>query len=151
MNEQTEMDLNGAEVIPEVTPSLAETWTALLGEMEERKEHIENALKHCRGSHTYDDIVYMVMSNTLKWWCLPNSFMVTEIGTYPRCKMLHVFLAGGNLEEILATQDDLIAHAQENDCSKVTLSGRYGWKKPLFAQGWEKPSMSIALEVPDGR
>lgn len=143
VNHDTSSPLRGENV-----QTLSERVAQVCRELEERKHLIEAALKHARGTHTYDDIVAMVLTDRLRWWCLPNSFMVTEVCEFPQTKLLHVFLGGGDLTEIIDMHPTMIAHAKEMGCSRITMSGRIGWKPVLMKHGWGKPSLGIELEIP---
>lgn len=136
------------KIIEPVNKSLARRWIDVLDQIEDRRDLIEAALEYADGTHTYDDIVEMVMQGRLLWKCLPNSFMIFEVVTYPRQRNLHVFLAGGNLQEIRDTQDELIELARLAGCTTITLSGRRGWVKALHDLGWEETCCTIALPVP---
>ena len=128
--------------------SLARQWIDILDQMENRRDLIEAALEYADGTHTYDDIVGMVMVGRLWWYSLPNSFMIMEINTFPRQKHLHGFLAGGDLHEIRSMQPQLIETARLAGCSAITLSGRRGWVKALQDLGWKESCATISLHVP---
>lgn len=114
-----------------------------------RRDLIEAALEYAHGTHTFDDICHMVISGRLRWWPLPNSFMITEISEYPRQKHYHVFMAGGDLAEIKATQQALVAAARLAGCSTITLGGRRGWVKALKDLGWEESHTCAAYSLTD--
>lgn len=133
-----------------VAPQDAATSTiALMQSMLARRLYIENALAYTEGTHTFDDLVVMVLQGRLLWWPLPSSFMLTEIVTYPQTKHLNVFLAGGELNEIRATQDQLIMLARMQGCQALSLSGRRGWVKALEKQGWKESHTAMLLPIED--
>lgn len=132
-----------------VTPSLALAVIEIMQGLEARRTQIEAALRYADGTHTYDDIVQMVLQNRLVWWPLDNSsFMLTEVISYPRQGHYHVFLAGGDLDTIRATQSDLINAAKLAGCSKLTLGGRRGWVKALHQLGWTEHCTVMGLDIP---
>lgn len=100
--------------------------------------HIEAALAYAEGTHTFDDIVLMVMNNRLQFMPLANSFLITEVTVYPQTKHLNVFLAGGDLDEIRAQQPALEKMAVLAGCTAITLSGRRGWIMALKKLGWKE-------------
>lgn len=146
MNQQLSLFPEDSSNSP-VTPTLADHVAELMKQMLDRKHMIEAALAYAEGTHTFDDIVAMVLQNRLYWMALPNSFIITEIVTYPRMKHLNGFLAGGDLEEIRKQQYRLIEAAQLAGCSAITLSGRRGWVKALRDLGWRESHTSIVLDV----
>lgn len=111
---------------------------ALVNEQLERcKPWIEAALEYSGGTHNYDDIADSVRCAKMQLWPATKSCLVTEITQYPRKKVLHIFLAGGDLSEIKSMQDDVIRWAKRLDCEALTMTGRIGWSKALKDIGWE--------------
>ena len=66
-------------------------------EMERCREWIEAALEHGGGTHDFDDIYEAVSSGYMQFWPADDACAVTEVITYPKKKVLHIFLAGGTL------------------------------------------------------
>jgi hypothetical protein len=50
------------------------------------------------------------------------------------------------LDQILEMHEDVIAWAKAQGCSAVTMTGRFGWKKPLKAYGWQPLHASYVKE-----
>ena len=122
-------------------------YAELIDDLARFEPEIEAALSYAEGTHTYDDIVQMVLQGRLFFKALDKSYLLIEIINYPRSNHLNVFLAGGDLEEILNTQKDLEDMARSHECSHITLSGRKGWLKPLSKQGWRYSHATIVCEV----
>lgn len=118
-----------------------------LDDLDRHRVHIEAALEYAQHSHTFDDIVAMVMHGQLRLWSLPNSVMLTEVITYPRYKTYHVFLGGGDLQEILDMHPQIEQAAREAGCSKLSVTGRHGWKKALQAHGWVPAHITCTKEL----
>ena len=76
--------------------------------------------------------------------------IVTEIVIYPRKKVLNIFLAGGELDQILDMDHDVKNWAKEHGCTAATMSGRIGWKKPLKPLNWKMQHVSFLKEFEDG-
>lgn len=131
-----------------VTADAATQLKQLAESLLERRAYIENALAYAEGTHTFDDIVHMVATGRLMWWPLPRGFMVTEIVEYPRTKHLNVFLAGGDLDEIRATQEQLVLVAKLSGCTALSLSGRRGWVKALTQLGWKESHTAVVFNIP---
>lgn len=144
MNKQLEFPFRNNPI----TVSVArDHYQGLLTALTKFEQQINAALAYAEGTHTYDDIVGMVMSGRLIIISKVNSFLMLEITHYPQTKHLNVFLAGGDLQEILHTQDELEAIAMANGCSAIVMTGRKGWVKPLEKQGWRYSHTSIIYEV----
>ena len=115
-------------------------------ELESCKSWIESALEYSGGTHDFGDIVDGLRRGVLQLWPTPKGCIVTEIVVYPKKKVLNVFLGGGELEQILDMHKDVIAWAKAQGCSALSMSGRFGWKKPLAKHGWKPQHSSYVKE-----
>jgi hypothetical protein len=61
---------------------------------------------------------------------------------------MHLFLAGGDLDELKGMVPMWQSWARFNNCSKVTLAGRRGWERALKDQGWKADL--VYLSIPAG-
>ncbi len=110
------------------------------------RKWIEAALEYSGGTHDFEDIVAGLHRGVLQLWPTPKGCIVTEIVVYPKKKVLNVFLGGGELEQILDMHSDVIAWAKAQGCAALTMTGRFGWKKPLKAHGWKAQHASYVKE-----
>lgn len=108
--------------------------------IEANRKHIEAALEYGGGTHTFDDVAAMILDGRLQLWPGPRGCAVTEIISYPRKKVLHCFLAGGEMDQILDMIESAIAWGKTQGCTSLTLSGRMGWQRVLDKHGF-KPVM----------
>lgn len=60
---------------------------------------LEPALEY-DNTHNMQDVADCIDSCTMQLWPSTNSAVVTQVQNFPRMKVLHIFLAGGNLEEL---------------------------------------------------
>lgn len=97
---------------------------------------LEPALKYSNGSHDFVHIVKGVINGDLILWPTENSAIVTEFHTFPNKRMLHIFIAGGDLSEIKHLHDDVVKFAKEMGCAGLSLTGRPGWVKALSDLGF---------------
>ena len=100
-------------------------------ELQRCRQWIESALEYSGGTHLYEDVVTAVVEGKMQLWPAEKSCLVTEITVFPRKKVLHVFLGGGNLEEIISMHDSVIEWAKDQGCESLTMTGRKGWSKAL--------------------
>lgn len=110
------------------------------------RKWIEDALEHCDGTHKFDDVAESISKGSMQLWSSPKGCIVTEIVVYPRKTVLHVFLGGGELEQILDMDKDVKEWATKQGCTASTMSGRSGWKKPLAGLGWKPTQTSYIKE-----
>ena len=121
----------------------------LVHDMRKFRVDIEAALSYGSNSHTFDNIVSLVLLGRVQFIPLEKSFLITEVHTMPNYKTYHVFLAGGDLEELMAYQPQLEANAAKANCKYLSLTGRRGWEKPLKTQGWSLKYVTLYKEIDD--
>jgi len=108
-----------------------------VNELERCKGWIESALEYGGGTHYYEDIAEAIVAGKMQLWPAKDSCLVTEITVFPRKKVLHVFLGGGDLEEIIGMHESVVQWAIEQGCESLTMTGRKGWLKALKDDGWK--------------
>lgn len=98
---------------------------------------IRDALEYSGGTHSFEDVLEAIKDSRMQLWAGPRGCLVTEVLVYPQKKVLHIFLAGGELDQLTDMHDDVIAWAKKQGCQALSLSGRHGWKKALKPFGWD--------------
>lgn len=101
-------------------------------------------------THNFQDIVEGVTSRKYQFWPGERSCMITEVLGYPHRRGVHVFLAGGDLEEILDMEKSLSVWAKTVGADHMSLTGRKGWVKALKDAGWGHPMTVLTKEIDDG-
>ena len=114
----------------------------ITGELLRCEKWIQDALDVGGNTHDFRHIVDSVISGHMQLWAGEKGCAVTEIVVYPNKKVLHVFLAGGEMQQITDMEEDAVKWAKAQGCSGMTLAGRFGWKKVLKDYGW-KPAMLV--------
>lgn len=71
-------------------------------------------------------------------WPGERAAMVTQSVTDAGGPCLHVWLAGGELAEILALKPGVEAWARAQGCLRVTIDGRPGWTRVLRRHGYAR-------------
>lgn len=107
---------------------------------------IESALAYSGGTHSYEDICAGIMSGHMQLWSGESGCAVTEITVYPKRKFLHVFLAGGDMDQILDFEKSAEIFAKECGCDGMTLAGRKGWARVHRDRGWEEQFVTLKKE-----
>jgi len=110
------------------------------------REPLERALQYSGGTHTFEDVAQMVFDQRAQLWPNGRSVAVTEVITYPRKRILHCFLAGGKMSEIIEMMPHAAQWGASVGCAGFTIAGRKGWKRVLDRHGW-KPTFTV-LEIP---
>ena len=109
----------------------------------------ESELKRCKkyllpvfkkfDTYNWSDVVENVKQGRWYLLTLPNSALLIEFLEYPRKRVLYVLAAGGNLEEIIKSESDVISIAKAKDCSSIEVRGRLGFEKiTKDIKGWKK-------------
>jgi len=97
---------------------------------------IEEALVHGRHAHDFDDIVGMILINRLYFFTYERCFVIMEQVEYPKFKVFHCFLAGGDMDAIFAVQPEMAELGKTLGCTYLSIAGRKGWEKKLATRGW---------------
>lgn len=90
---------------------------------------IERAIKVLNGTHNADDIRAGIESGEYHLWPGERSFVLTQIIVYPRKTALNIFLAGGDLSEIMPRKQQMEDWARSQGCTLMHAVGRKGWDK----------------------
>lgn len=126
---------------------MREETARLQAAFDRHERRMEAAMIYCPGTHNYDDLFALCLGGRLTLWDLPESFMITEMIDYPRARHFHIFLAGGDLKELVDMHDDVISMARALGCSRLSLAGRPGWERALKAHGWNPYLVTVAKEI----
>ena len=114
------------------------------------RPQIEAALSYADATHTWEDVAEMVAAGELQFWPGPASVIVTEIVSFPRKRVLHVFLAGGTLPELEAMIPHVLAWGAEQGCVAASFTGRRGWARTFVERmGWrQSPMLTFVKDLP---
>ena len=121
--------------------------TNVVDELIRCKPWLEAALELSGGTHTLDDVVQAIIKGEMQFWPAPKGCAVTEIVNYPRKKVLHIFLAGGEMEQIIDMDDSAVEFAKMNGCTGMSIAGRRGWKRVLKDKGYEETFTVLGKDI----
>lgn len=79
-----------------------------------------------------------ILSGRAQLWAGRRAAMVTQRLCEDGVHFLHVWLAGGDLTEILAMKPGVEAWARGQGCQYVTIDGRAGWTRLLRRAGYRR-------------
>lgn len=86
--------------------------------------------------HTEADILAELLANRAQLWPGKRSAFVTQLFTNEEPAIL-VWLAGGDIRELLEMQPGLEAWARAQGCVAAWINGRKGWARALRKTGFE--------------
>ena len=112
------------------------------------EQQIAQALLMAGDLLTIDDLRTLAMAGRVQWWGDERAAVATEVMTYPRRRILNLFMAAGELGEILALQKQLDDFAQAEGCTHMAAHGRPAWGLVGRKLGWLPHSIQFVREVP---
>jgi hypothetical protein len=84
---------------------------------------------------TEEEVFADLIANRAQLWRGERSAMVLQLIAPP--PVLHIWLAGGDLDDLLAMRAGLEAWGRTQGCEAVTINGRNGWRRVLARFGYE--------------
>jgi hypothetical protein len=110
---------------------------------EELRRRLQRALDVAGNTHTPHDVAAAVSEGRMQAWTAGESLVVTEVLSYPQATALNVFLAVGNLDEVMSLQPEMEAFGREHGCRVMRMEGRKGWRRVLPSHGWKEDQKVI--------
>lgn len=111
---------------------------------------IEAALEWSLGTHLLEDVKELVLTDRAQFWPGTNAAAVSEISVQPRMKILHFWLCGGDMREIL---EEMLPVAEAwgvtQGCSRFTTAGRIGWRRVMAKHGYSPAWESCVKDLAD--
>jgi hypothetical protein len=98
---------------------------------------LERALEHQGGLFTLHDILERLADGRMQSFVENNSWMVTQISTFPRRRIIEVVAVVGDLSDHRALDKRLVKFANEMNVDLVAAHGRRGWLPFGTALGWK--------------
>lgn len=105
--------------------------------IDDNRHHIEAALAYSGGTHDFDDVKQSIISGQMQIWPAARGCAVTEIVVYPKKQVLHVFLAAGEMDQIVDMIDSAVEWGKQQGCVGMTIAGRHGWSRVLAKHGYK--------------
>lgn len=106
---------------------------------------IERALRY-QDSHTLEDVLQAIKEDRAQLWCGERSAIVTEILKAPHKRYCRVWLAGGDMDELVNVMlPDVEAWAVKRRCQAVQVCGRHGWARVL--KDYAQPRVVLEKEI----
>lgn len=97
----------------------------------ESQQLLLNALEYGDGTHSLEDVAMALNKDEMQFWPGKNTAIVTEILDYPQKKLIHVFLAAGDMNEVIRILPYIEKHGKKEGCQQLAMTGRKGWEKVM--------------------
>lgn len=115
---------------------------------QECEKYISDALEYCNGTHDLQDVADQIHRGELQLWPANETALVSQIITYPKRRAIHIFLAGGNIDELINMEESVFTWAKMQGCDMLTFSGRLGWSRSKLKQrGYKADHMMMVKEL----
>jgi hypothetical protein len=109
---------------------------------------IEAALDHAGGTHSLADVRGMLASGEARMWAGKACALVATIEQTPQRTMLLLWLAGGDLDELVSIwRAEAEAWGSEKGCTTSLLIGRRGWVRALKSHGYTPHACVLMKEL----
>jgi hypothetical protein len=89
------------------------------------------------GLYTLNDILTAIAEGRMQSFVEGESWVVTQVCQFPRQKVLEVFAAVGDLDDLRILHDRIIAFAAEIGAGVIRAYGRKGWLADAAREGWK--------------
>jgi hypothetical protein len=100
-------------------------------EWERCNNWLQAALDVAGNLATLEQVKALVDEGKARFWPGKECAFVTEIVQYPNKRALNLWLAGGNLQEILSFEPLLREYARDRNCDIICIQGRPGWRRAI--------------------
>lgn len=109
---------------------------------------LDAALAHAGRTHALSDVWNLVESGEAQFWPGERAAMVTLLEDDPGERRLLIWLAGGELEELVGRLRPTVEQwAVRQGCRRVLVIGRPGWERALAPEGYAPLARIIAKEL----
>lgn len=108
----------------------------------EAQAGLQAALDVAGNTHTLGDVMQMILDGRAQLHESPEAVIVTEVHVSPRMKAVHLWLATGSIEGVVALSEEVLEWAKTVGCTSATITGRKGWEKVGAPLGW-RPLYSV--------
>lgn len=112
----------------------------------ECEKYIRDALEYCNGTHELQDVADQISKGELQLWPARETALVSQLINYPKRKSIHIFLAGGNIDELINMEESVFSWARSQGCDMLTFSGRLGWSRSKLKNRGYKPDHMMILK-----
>jgi len=117
--------------------------TSSLDELERLAHHIEAALAYSGDTHSLIHVVDAIKDGSAQFFPLENSVIVTEIVDYPKRAVCRIWLAGGEMDELIEAEKSIVEWARSHGCDGMEIIGRKGWERQLKDY---KPASTVLIK-----
>lgn len=119
----------------------------VIDELERCRHWIQAALDEGGNTHEFENIADGVLKGYYHFWPADRCCAITEIVTYPNRKVLHIFLAAGDKDQIVEMNASAEEFAKIMGCNALSIAGRRGWVRELKDHGYKELLTTVVKEL----
>ncbi len=109
---------------------------------------LDAALAHAGRTHALSDVQALLEAGEARLWASGRAAMVTLIEEDPGERRLLIWLAGGDLGELVRDlRPQAEAWARTQGCRRAVIIGRAGWERALTPEGYAPLARIIAKDL----
>jgi hypothetical protein len=110
--------------------------------------YLDAALEHAGRTHALADVAAMIDRGEAQIWPGRRAALVTIVEDDPQERRLLLWLAGGELDELVGDlRPRAEAWARAQGCRRALIIGRRGWERALAPEGYAPLARIIAKEL----
>ena len=98
---------------------------------------LARVLDRMGATYTLDDILTRIGDGRMQSHVVANTWAITEISQFPRARMLRIVAVVGDMKDIDALHEKILAFADQSNCSLISALGRKGWLARGKELGWK--------------
>ena len=129
------------------SPTLLSAEDRLSEQWQRCHKWISEALAYSGGTHSMEDVFGAVALGDAQLHPLEKSCIITAIVDYPQRSVCRIWLAGGELNELIEAEKSIAIWAKSLGCDAMEINGRMGWKRQL--KDYTASSVVLTKELRD--
>jgi len=109
---------------------------------------LQPAIDRAGGAYDAEYVWDRIADETVRFWPYRNSAVVTRVEQLPNGeRQIYWWLAGGDLDEILAMHDPIIEWARGEGCTRSEMVCRRGFAKPLKDLDYQETAVTLTRRI----
>src|SRR5687768_5343432 len=97
---------------------------------------VEHMLAKFGGVYTFADIIKEIENGRMQSFVLNDSWVVTQVNSYPQRKALEVVFAVGDMPDLETLHSEVIGFGREVGADLMMTIGRNGFRVKAKEHGW---------------
>ena len=113
---------------------------------DQKIERIQRALDR-DGTHDWVHIRELLKAGKCQIFDSEHGSWITEVISTPKARLLNCWVVAGELPGVMDLQAEVERYAAQENCARMTATGRRGWKNIARDYGWNEAGTLISRKV----